>query len=469
VRARPSLRHALAALAGVAALAAPVVLGIAAQAAADDTTDPTSPTSEPTQTPTDTPTATPVPTATPTAEPTPDGAFSVDDAVLRWGINDEVGNRAFAPGTHNFLSAGVVPDPGGGGKTIVDRRWRGTDVTAWRARSGAVTIEKVTTGGPQVATWAGLTTGPDGSPITSPTSGIVSNHQVVVSGGSGTVDPDAGTARISWRGSFSVVFYSGMTFFTVTDPTLVVGNGTARLTATARGYASDMNDPSKWQPIAPVTVTLAELAAPDLASARGFTSAARYLKVRYSPPAGGTSQVRTGTHWGAFPASLLGFLEKVGMAPYWYSSGGATDAFKVAAPLTVSWDATTPIGPEVPDETVRPSTTPSTSVAPAPPAPAPSVAPAAPAAPAQPAAPPLPVAAPAAPPAADGPPTSVSGYQPPTVYALTSAAADGGTAADPHDRHWEWWVGSLLLLGAAGSTLLIRVLGPGHDRTKGTS
>ena len=62
----------------------------------------------------------------------------VDDAVLTWGLNDESNNKAFAPGTFNFMSAGAVPDPGRGGQSIVAPGvWRGTATRAWRAATSS--------------------------------------------------------------------------------------------------------------------------------------------------------------------------------------------------------------------------------------------------------------------------------------------------------------------------------------------
>lgn len=393
--------------------------------------------------------------------------FAVDDAVFRWGINDESNNRAFAPGTYNFLSAGVTPDPGKGGQTIVNRKWRGTNKTAWRASRGNVAIEKVTPDGTKRATWAGLSVGPGGEQMPSPTSGIFSHHQVVISGGAGTINPEAGTARIEWKGSFSVLFYSGMTFYAVTDPTLVVTPTSARITATAAGYASSMEDLSKWGKVPARTVTLARLDAVDLTEPLGFTAQARYRKQTYDAPAKGVPQESTGPHWGAFPNSLLGFLEEVGMAAYWYSSGGQTDAYKIPHPVTVSWDSTSPIPPDPPDPGTIPAPTPSNPVAPPPPPP-PAVPGVQPPAPPVPAAPPVDSApgAPAAPaqpvsPGEAGPAeTAQHGYQPPAVYALTSATTPPDTTSD---HRWEWWIGGLLLLAAAGMTVSTPLL----NRRKG--
>ncbi|NHA01711.1 hypothetical protein G5V59_23725 [Nocardioides sp. W3-2-3] len=186
-------------------------------------------------------------------------AFTVSDAVFRWGINDESNNNAFAPGTYNFPGAGKAPDPGRGGQVLDGRaRWPSTGALAWRASDGKVRIEKVTSSGPVLATYAGLRTGPDGQPLGGPTVEVFSGHQVVIAGGTGTVDPAAGTATIRWKGSFTVFYYSGMTFFSVTDPVLEVTPTSARITATGSGHASSMEDMTKWSPIPATTVTLAE-------------------------------------------------------------------------------------------------------------------------------------------------------------------------------------------------------------------
>lgn len=402
--------------------------------------------------------------ATRTAESEP---FTVTDAVLRWGINDESNNNAFAPGTFNFPGAGKAPDPGKGGQVIDDRaRWPSTGAVAWRASAGAVRIEKVTSAGPVPATYAGLRTGPDGQSLGGPTVEVFSGHQVVIGGGTGEVDPAGGTATIRWEGSFTVFYYSGMTFFSVTDPVLEVTPAGARITATGSGYASSMQDMTKWSPVPATAITLAELDgvdAADLGAEKGFTAETRYRGVRYDAPASGTPQVRTGAAWGAVPARLLAFLEKVGMAPYWYSSGGSGDRFKVTKPVSVSWDATSAIDPETPPP-VTPTTPAQQPTNPAgaepPPAPQPTAQPPR-STPVQPAGPALPVpSADVAAPVAAGPPAS---YRPPVAYALASSPSDPDRPARPA-RAWEWALGFLLLLGAVGITLLHPVL----NRPKGT-
>ncbi|WP_205475297.1 hypothetical protein, partial [Nocardioides sp. SYSU D00038] len=330
----------------------------------------------PTETADPSPTATPTATTTPSTTPDPAAAFTVDDAQLRWGLNDESNNAAFAPGTYNFLSAGQVPDPGSGGRTIRNGRWSHTDAVAWWASRGKVRIEKRTADGRFVAaTFAGLSTDASGARITSPTSGRFSGHQVVVDGGRGSVDPRAGTATVSWTGSFSVVHYSGMSYFVVSDPRLVVTRSEARLTGTLSGYASDRDDPTRWTAMPRQTVTLANLPRSQVAlpARGGFTATPAYAGVRYDAPAAGIAQVRSGPHWGAFPSGFLGWLDRAGSAAYWYSSGGATDAYKTASPLAVSWSADDPVappsGPAQPGSTTTVPASPSAPAAPLPPPP----------------------------------------------------------------------------------------------------
>ncbi|WP_340537453.1 hypothetical protein [Nocardioides sp. GXZ039] len=476
----PRLRHGLAAAiaAGIVAVGCPVALlattsayaSPGAPGGAETTSGPADPTSSPTTStdPTTEPTGQPPVTATPPATQEPQtGAFEVADAQLRWAINNEVNNRAHAPGTINFLLAGLVPNPGKGGQTIVGGVWRGTSTQAWRATSGKVRIEKQQPNGTfQAATWSGLSTQVGGAPL-SGTNGPFSGHQVVIDGGTGVVDTVAGTATIRWKGSFSVVLYSGMTFFTVTDPVLSVARTGATLRATLAGYASSQTDQSIWAPVAPQQVVLAALPKVDLQADAGFTAQPQYLGIRYDAPAGDPAQVRNGS-WGSFPASFLAYQRKAGAAAYWYSSGGASDPHKVPAPLAISYAAGAPIQAptqepeEEPSGQPEPSATPSptTSVHPTPPTP---TAPT-PTAPTQPAGPPLPTQ-PATRPADQPPPVALTDPGGPEAIAALAAGdtspvyahASADTASPPttdSGLHWTWFAGSALLLGAAALTLL---------------
>lgn len=444
--------HAVRAVLAAGLLVALVALvfpaALSASAADDPTTDPTATTSTTAST-----------TATATATETDTGPLVVDDAVFAWGLNDESNNKAFAPGTYNFLSAGEVPDPGQGGVTMEPAgRWSTTGAVAWRATAGETTIEKLQPGGGYAtATFGGLSTGVDGTKLTS-TSGPFSGHRVTIAGGTGTVDPSAGTARITWDGAFSVVYYSGYTFFSVSDPVLVVTPTSAQVRATLSGYAADRTDPTKWGAVAPQQVVLADLprADVDLTAEGGFTVAPAYTGVAYTGPSG--DQVGSPATRGAFPASFLAYMDKVGSAAFFYSSGGSADPHKIPKAMTFSYDASAQIEPEPTDDPTSGVTdppVPTTTVNPEPPAPTTTVTSVV----TQPAAPPLVVPTQPAPPVV--PPVGAEAVaaaalpQPqavPTAYAdlATVSAATGSAGGSPA---WPWWLGALLLVAATAVAL----------------
>ena len=341
---RSELRTALATIATLA-----VVLGSATMALADDgdTQIPTTPeTSEPTA-PEPTDPTPPEPTDPTFPEPTPSpevpsGAFTVSDAELRWGFNDESNNRAFAPGTVNFFSAGTIANPGKGGVALKE--------SGWSQASGKVRIEKFSAVSKtyKKATWDGLRTDSTGRPMTG-TNGPFSNHQIAISGGTGTVDPAARSGTIQWKGSFTVLYYSGYSFFYVTDPRLTVRKGVGTLTATLSGYGSSMEDLSRWEAIKPVpNVVLANLGTVDLDKKLGFEATPKYAGVSVKVGSTQVPQVRSGSSWGSFPQSFIDYQAKAGSAAYWYSSGGSADAHKKALPLTISYSAGAPVNGTTP-------------------------------------------------------------------------------------------------------------------------
>ncbi|MDF9718146.1 hypothetical protein, partial [Nocardioides sp. ChNu-99] len=341
------------------------------------TTTPTTsqPTTEPTTQPTTAPTTQPTtaPTTEPTTPPTT-GAVAVDDAVLRWGLTNESNNAAHEPGAHNFFSAGrAVP---GVGVHLRERQWAASD--------GGVSVEKWDGSTWRTATWDGLRTTSAGAPITNPSAGTFSNHQVVLRAGAGEVDRAAGTARIAWTGTFTVLYYSGRSFFHVSDPVLAVADGRGTLTATVTGYASSREDPTQREPLAPREVRLADLPAVDLDDVTGFTTTPAYRGVRVS----GTAQRTDGADAGSFPQSFVTLMEELGTGAFWYSSGASTDAFKVALPVTVSYDASAPVvvPQPAPAPTVVVPVPENTALAP-PPRPGPAARPAGPSVPSAPAAP----------------------------------------------------------------------------------
>jgi hypothetical protein len=362
----------------------------------------------------------------------------LDDAVLRWGINNESSNRAFAPDTYNFFSAGRVPDPGKGGTTLPRQRWRQQD--------GDVAIQKWDGSRWRPATWAGLSTDTTGRPLGSPTSGTFSGHRFVFTGGTGEVDPEAGTAHIAWDGDVTVLYYSGMSLFYLTDPVLDVADGRGTLTATVQGYASSVDDPDSWEPVPPASVTVADLPDVDLTDVAGFSAEPAYLGVTVT----GVDQVATAEHAGAFPQTYVAYMHRLGTAAFWVSSGGSTDAFKVPLPLTVGYDGSA--APPEPTPTVRPPATQAPIDNPVVPPPATVMVTAAPDPPAAVAPPSVPL--PSTAPAAGTLPVAAQ------LVAATPPLSDPQSSAAPAEPESGvtavWWLGSGLLLAAA-LTLLIPI------------
>jgi hypothetical protein len=280
--------------------------------------------------------------------------FTVSDAALRWSMNTEMGSGAYFGGC-NFLMAGI---PGADGDAGSARVWSATD-GLYRAVQDDVRVEKPGPDGTFApATWANRCQDRDGTTVTTG-NGLSTETQVVLEGGTGRVDPAAGTATVRWTGTFSVVMYGGMTYWWASDPVLTVAaDGTARLTATAGGFGTDMADRSRWERLEPTTIVLAELRGVDVgADERGFSGLPAYLGVTVSGP--GTAQIRDGAHWGAFPQSFVDFQRRTGQAGYWYSTGGAADARKPTTPLSVSYDADAALTPA--DERPAASPTPAAS------------------------------------------------------------------------------------------------------------
>lgn len=374
-------------------------------------------------------------TAAPTTEPTktPDATETLTNAVLRWGVNHESNTAAYNPGTYNFLVAGKIPDPGKGGQTMSASQWKqrvgNVEVEKWSA------VRKAWTD----ATWAGLSTDSAGAPLRV---GTFSNHELVFSAGQGTLDRAAGTLRIAWQGSATVVFYSGASFFYLSDPVLEVANGKGTITATLSGFGSDQADQSQWSGVPDTEVTVATLSSVNLDDPDGFVLSPDYDGVRVDL-AKGVAQIRSGVSWGAFPQSWVNFMEQVGTAAFWYSSGGAADPNKVAGPVTIAFDGRTALAPSPVVETSGPPEV--TNSAPPPPASSGVAAPAPPVI-AAPAVVPPPAGTRAAEddaPLLSRPPTSVRLVSATTTASVTSAG-----------RAWPWWGGGALLLLAAAALVI---------------
>ncbi|MEU4096902.1 hypothetical protein AB0F62_31660, partial [Streptomyces sp. NPDC026673] len=261
-------------------------------------------------------------------------SVSVTDATFAWGLSGEQGGGAFFGGC-NFLSAGKA------GNTGSSRLWTQAD-GLYSTHSGNVTVEKPNTSGDYTEpTWATKCQDPNGTAVSAGSTNSLTRNRVVFSNGTGTIDTAAHTASIHWTGSFTSVFYGGLTYWSATDPTLTVNpDGTGTLTATATGYGADMNDPGKWVPLPTTTITLATFNNIDL-GANGVTVTPDYLGQSVTVPSGTTGQPAKSptnqAHWGSFPQDFVDFQQLTGQSSYWFTSGGARDAAKPATPLTLTY------------------------------------------------------------------------------------------------------------------------------------
>lgn len=352
----------------------------------------------------------------PTPSPTEPTGTTLKNAQLRWSLNTLLHQTPHFG--KNFLSAGTLPDTGGG---ELPRN-------VWKQSEGPVQIQRASGNTYVAATWDGFGAGTD--------------HQVVIDGGTGTVDAAAGTARISWRGSFGVARYSGMTAFSVTDPALIVENGNGRLEAVLSGFgvSRDGNGSGNASgPIGPTTVVLADLGAMDLSSPAGLTKTPAFYDVRVSH----AEQKADGQgRWGSFPPSFIAFVDQVGQAPFWMTSGSDDDA-KPGSPVVVSFDAAAPVvvtPPRTAKPTKKPAVkNPTTKAPPAQPTAAPKA---------------LPVSAlPRVAPPVVVPPT----VSPPVTAAFTHASSLTAAApAELIERDSEspevgWWLTAAFLLMAAAA------------------
>ncbi|MHA7272169.1 hypothetical protein ACX80Z_01930 [Arthrobacter sp. TMT4-20] len=277
------------------------------------------------------------------------GPQATSNGQLRWAINTEAGSGAFFGGC-NFLSAGVPGDTGS------SRLWSADD-GFYRAQDGNVSIQKPdSAGGWKRASWATKCLDPTGRAVGTAPSEQGTGAQLVMDEGVGAVDLVEGTAELQWQGTFSVVFYGGLTYWWATDPQLSVVDGEGTLSATLSGYGSDMNDTSKWTELSPTRVVLATLSDVEL-GATGISVLPDYRGIEIVPRGGGTAQVREGEHWGGFPQSFVDFQGETGQQAYWYSSGGVRDNVKPAAPLYISYDANKPVPVVIPEETAFSATT----------------------------------------------------------------------------------------------------------------
>jgi hypothetical protein len=263
---------------------------------------------------------------------------------LDWTGSAELQRRAPNGAAHVF-SAGVSD---------------GTEATYAASARGVRIVHRAVGGGESAASWAtrDLHLSDGGTQV------------VRLIDGTGTVDA-RGVTTVSWATSFTVNMYGGLVPFTIKNPKLVVdADGEGALTGTLSGYASSQADPSQRTPLAPFDgVTIATVSGarvdPDGATT---TIAPAYdgVSVDATP-----AQQRSGDGWGAWPQGFVAFQSAAGLGSYWYSSGGAADPYKKAAPFAVTVTGQTIEPPEGEEPAGPPAV--------APPAAAPAPQPAAPA------------------------------------------------------------------------------------------
>lgn len=238
---------------------------------------------------------------------------NIDDVTLSWGMNAETGAAAFN-GSCNFLSAGKAGDTGS------SRAWTAED-GFYSSKSGDVSVMVPTAAGAaKEQSWGDRCNTGEGVAVNafSPAAPKSTDNYLVWENGSGTVDPEAGTATINWDGSFTAVSYGGLFYFSASDPVLTVSaDGSATLKATASGFGADQADPTAWSALPVRTVTLANLKNVEV-DADGFTVTPEYTDVQLPAK---FNQQSGSAGLGSFPLDFVEYQELVGGASYWYSSG----------------------------------------------------------------------------------------------------------------------------------------------------
>ncbi|MCD4557211.1 hypothetical protein [Schaalia sp. lx-100] len=264
----------------------------------------------------------------------------LEGVKIRWGMNDESSSASFNPGTCNFLSAGTS---GSKGSSAV---WTEAD-GLYSSQDGHVRIVKAdSNGGWTQASWATRCLDRNGRQVGLQPIGWTTQSEVEISEGKGEVRSD-GSLRVSWTGSWTVVYYGGMTYWSAKNPVLTLdaqGNGTLR--AVASGYGADRENTQEWKAIPEQEITLAQLRGVDMSAARragGFSHTPEYVGVAIRTPNGSEAQApRTEQNkdfWGSFPQDFVDFQGLTGQGSYWYSSNGQRDRAKVASPVNVSFSS----------------------------------------------------------------------------------------------------------------------------------
>jgi hypothetical protein len=286
----------------------------------------------------------------------PGAAVQLVNARLDWGFNLETRGKSYY-GDCNFLMAGV---PGTDGDAGEAHQWglAGWGAGLYHAQSG--NAEVVGADGATPVAFEDRCLDPAGEPVrydaADRAASTYTATMVRLQGGEGWRDPDTGATQIAWSGSFTVVYYDGLTYFTLTDPQLTItADGVATLTATAGGWGSP-RDGGAWGRHPDTEVVLVEAGSASSTGsgdvAEGVFPSESGVVVRHAyanraivTPAGASPQKLgdASTTPGAWPQSFVDFQGLTGLHSYWYSSGAAIDYRKPPDAVYVSWDAARPI------------------------------------------------------------------------------------------------------------------------------
>jgi hypothetical protein len=269
---------------------------------------------------------------TPTTAP-PASVKTVTNATLEWTISREADNGSMAPGQVNYWSAGITDStaatyvPTNGNATVLKKNAAGTYVPI---------------GSAPAVSYANRNRDGAGN-VVNATNAFFLGQKIRFTNGTGTVDSVSGVASIQFTGTFTINFYGNLTPFWIVNPKLTVNAaGVGTLRATLGGIGSSQEDPDVkvTLPNTP-NVVLADLPSVYAGGsiATGFTRTPTYLN-RSVTSTGGTQVAKNGgngAYWGAWPQSFVNFADLGGHGPYWFTSGGQTDALKVQEPLSISY------------------------------------------------------------------------------------------------------------------------------------
>ncbi len=247
--------------------------------------------------------------------------IQLTEATFEWAVSDEANTGAFN-GSCNFMSAGESDG------------YQGT----YTATDGDATVLKLTAANTYapISDYSTRCRDKDGVAVTAAGTRRL-GQKVRYVNGTGTADPVTGEVSIQWRGTFSNNYYGHLTPFWFKDPLLTVdANGNGRVTATVGGYRSSIDNPDVRELADPMPgVVIAELRNVSSRNTEGFVVTPIYQGVTYD--SNDVPQIRIYNGWGSWPTPFVDAMSNLGLGAYWYTTGGAADARKPAAPISVGF------------------------------------------------------------------------------------------------------------------------------------